>query len=133
MPAQEIEKFEKNLKESNHIKVGKKFSSWRAKHRKFEITYDDKQYFIYVPNAHQDENLIVWSVFLANELAALDGELTDGQTQEILKLQRKFHENMDKTPWFYKLMSIYKLRSLKEVVDNLEANLVTFLDVIQLI
>ena len=96
----------------------------RAKHRKFEITYDDKEYFIHVPNAHPDENLIVWSVLLANEVAALDGAPTDGQTQEVLKLQRKFHENMDKTKACRR-----KLRSLEEVVDDLKANLVPFVDV----
>ena len=96
----------------------------RAKHRKFEIACDDKQYFIYVPKACQDENLIVWSVLLANEVAALDGAPTDGQTQEVLKLQRKFHENMDKTKECRCM-----LRSLEEVVDDLAANLVPFLDV----
>ena len=96
----------------------------RAKHRKFEIACDDKQYFIYVPNACQDENLIVWSVLLANKVAALDGAPTDGETQEVLKLQRKFHENMDKTKECRCM-----LRSLEEVVDDLAANLVPFLDV----
>lgn len=130
VPASEIVKFENNLRDNKHIKVGILLSldstiAMRAKHGKFEITYDDKQYFIYVPNARKEENLIVWSVLLADELAALDGELTDGQTQELLKLQRKFHENMDKTK-----ACRCKFNSLKEMVDDLEANLMPLLDII---
>ena len=64
-------------------------------------------------------------MLLADELAALDGELTDNQTQELLKLQRKFHENMDKSK-----ACRCKFNSLKEIVDDLEANLMPLLDII---
>ena len=130
VPASEIVKFEENLRDNKHIKVGILLSldstiAMRAKLGKFEITYDDKQYFIYVPNARKEKNLIIWSVLLADELAALDGELTDNQTQELLKLQRKFHENMDKSK-----ACRCKFNSLKEIVDDLEANLMPLLDII---
>ena len=130
VPASEIVKFEENLRDNKHIKVGILLSldstiAMRAKHRKFEITYDDKQYFIYVPNARKEKNLIIWSVLLADELAALNGELTKNQTQELLKLQRKFHENMDKSK-----ACRCKFNSLKEIVDDLEANLMPLLDII---
>ena len=70
--ASEIQKFEEDLRENKHFKVGILLSldsgiAMRAMHGKFEITCEDEQYFIYVPNARKEENLIVWSVLLADE------------------------------------------------------------------
>jgi polyhydroxyalkanoate synthesis regulator phasin len=128
--ATEIEKFEDDLRESKHHTVGIFLSldspiQLRAKHGKFEITYEDNQYFIYVPNARKEPNLLVWSVLLADELAALDQGLTESQTQELLKLQQKFKQNMEKTK-----ACRAKFNSLKETVNALEENLMPLLQVI---
>ncbi|CAB4026498.1 Hypothetical predicted protein [Paramuricea clavata] len=129
--APEIQKFEEDLRANKHfIKVGillslKSSIAMRAKYGKFEITYEDGQYFIYVPNARKEENLIVWSVLLADELAALDEELTDSQTQELLKLQKKFQANMEKTK-----ACRSRFNSLKKIVDDLEKILMPLLHVI---
>lgn len=128
--AAEIRKFEEDLRENKHFKVGILLSldsgiAMRAKHRKFEVTYEDEQYFIYVSNARKEENLIVWSVLLADELAALDEGLTDGQTQELLKLQKKFQANMEKTK-----ACRSRFNSLKKIVEDLEETLMPLLHVI---
>jgi hypothetical protein len=131
VPAPEIQKFENDLRANKHlIKVGILLSlnsgiAMRAKHGKFEITYEDEQYFIYVPNARKEENLIVWSVLLADELAALDEGLTDSQTQELLKLQKKFQANMEKTKTCRS-----RFNSLKKIVEDLEETLMPLLHVI---
>ena len=130
LAAAEIRKFEEDLRENKHFKVGILLSldsgiAMRAKHRKFEITYEDEQYFIYVPNARKEENLIVWSVLLADELAALDEGLTDSQTQELLKLQKKFQANMEKTKTCRS-----RFNSLKKIVEDLEETLMPLLHVI---
>ena len=128
--ASEIEKFEEDLRQTKHCSVGILLSldsgiAMRAKHGKFEIAYDDKQYYIYVPNARKEENLIVWSVLLADELAALEQGLTESQTKELLKLQQRFQQNMEKTK-----ACRAKFNSLKEIVNELEANLMPLLHVI---
>ncbi len=128
--ASEIQKFEEDLRENKHFKVGILLSldsgiAMRARHGKFEITCEDEQYFIYVPNARKEENLIVWSVLLADELAALDRGLTESQTQELLKLQQKFQKNMEKTK-----ACRLRFNSLKQIVDDLEENLMPLLDII---
>ena len=131
VPANEIEKFEDILRENkHHHKVGVLISldsgiSMRAKQGKFEIVYEDEQYFVYLPNARMNQDLIVWSVLLADELAALDRGLTDTQTDELLKLQRKFQAHMEKTK-----VCRSKLNSLKEIVDDLEKSLDPLLKVI---
>ena len=128
--ASDIEKFEDDLRQTKHCSVGILLSldsgiAMRAKYGKFEIAYADKQYFIYVPNARREENLIVWSVLLADELAALEQGLTESQTQELLKLQQRFQQNMEKTK-----ACRAKFSSLKEIVNELEANLMPLLHVI---
>lgn len=133
VPASEILKFEENLRADKNLRVGILLSldsgiARRAIHRKFEITYEDEQYFIYVPNARKEENLIVWSVLLADELAALDqGQgLNESQTRELLKLQQKFQANMEKSK-----RCRSRFISLQNLVTEMQEDLMPLLDIIE--
>lgn len=130
VPASDIERFEENLRENKDFTAGILLSldsgiARRATYRKFEIMHSDEQYFIYVPNARKEKHLIVWSVLLADELAALDEGLTDAQTEELLKLQQKFQANVEK---------VKKCRSrfdaLERVVNDLKEDLMPLLQIV---
>ena len=131
IPAQEIRKFEANVRQNSHIKVGILFSlksgiSRRASHRKFEITCEEEQYFVYVPNALKEENLIVWSVLLADELVCLPHhDLTDTQIQVVRDLFREFQESMERSK-----TCRADLKALKRTVESLEDNMVPLLGII---
>ena len=131
IPAQEIRKFEANVRQNSHIKVGILFSlksgiSRRASHRKFEITCEEEQYFVYVPNALKEEHLIVWSVLLADELVCLPHhDLTDTQIQVVRDLFREFQESMERSK-----TCRADLKALKRTVKSLEDNMVPLLGII---
>ncbi len=98
VPAKEIEKFEKNVRGNKDFKAGILFSlrsgiDVRARHGRFKIKFQDGQYYIYVPNALKErEDLIVWIVILADQLAVLNQGLTDKQTDEVQNLLNEFQK-----------------------------------------
>lgn len=60
------------------------------------MKFKQNQYQIYVPNASKDENLIVWSVLMADELAeASHGELRMGQVEELEQLYDEFKSSKE--------------------------------------
>ena len=85
VPQKEVESFKDNLVKSPEIKVGILLSMKsgivnKASNGKFQVKFHENQYQIYVPNAGRQENLIVWSVLLADELAkAMHGDLGSSQ------------------------------------------------------
>ena len=101
VPSDEVDRFKENLASSPDVKVGILFSmksgiANKASHGKFEVKFDTKQYQIYVPNAGEEEDLVVWSVVLADELAqAVHGELRITQVQKLQQLFNEFKESKD--------------------------------------
>lgn len=131
VPAKEIEKFKKNVSD-NKVKVGILFSlrsgiSVHASHGRFTIKFQDDQYYIYVPNALNDQkDLIVWIVVLADQLAVLNQGLTDTQTEVVANLLTEFQQSVDRS----KNCKIH-LEALKGSVAALEENMEPLLKVIQ--
>lgn len=58
----------------------------KSKHGKFEVNHVDGKYLIFVPSALAQPEVMIWSVFLANELAGLDVELKENQAKKLQKL-----------------------------------------------
>lgn len=96
VPQTEIDRFKSDLTSCGDVKVGILFSmksgiANKASNGKFQVKFSQNQYQIYVPNAGKDENLIVWSVLMADELAeASHGELRRGQVEELEQLCDEF-------------------------------------------
>ena len=96
VPQTEIDRFKRDLASCGDVKVGIMFSmksgiANKAQNGKFQVKFKQNQYQIYVPNAGKDENLIVWSVLMADELAeAAHGELRTGQVEELEQLYDEF-------------------------------------------
>lgn len=99
VPQKDVERFKDNLANSPNIKVGIFLSMKsgivnKASNGKFQVKFDENQYQIYVPNACRQENLIVWSVLLADELAkAMRGDLGSSQDQMLKQLYDDFEES----------------------------------------
>ena len=128
----EIEKFKKNVRENKDYKVGILLSlrsgiSVYAMHGRFTVKFEDDQYYIYVPNAlNEREDLIVWIVMLADQLAVLNQGLTNKQTQAVTSLLAEFQESMERSKTCKQ-----HLEALKGSVDALEKNMVPLLKVIE--
>lgn len=128
----EIEKFKKDVRHNKDFKVGILFSlrsgiNVLASQGRFTIQFQDHQYYIYVPNAlNEREDLIVWIVILADQLAILDRGLTDGQSGQLNELLNEFQEKM-------KLSKSCEthLAALKRSVEALEKDVVPLVKVIQ--
>ena len=96
----ETEKFEKNLANSPYFKVGILLSmtsgiAMRSREGRFEIAFNQnqKQYQIYVPNASNEEHLIVWSVVMADQLK-IQGDLSESKTSGLNMIYKKFADNI---------------------------------------
>lgn len=101
VPQTEIDRFKRDLAGCGDVKVGILFSmksgiANKAQNGKFQVKFKENQYQIYVPNAGKDENLIVWSVLMADELAeASHGELRTGQVEELEQLYDEFKSSKE--------------------------------------
>ena len=101
VPQTEIDRFKRDLAGCGDVKVGILFSmksgiANKAHNGKFQVKFKQNQYQIYVPNAGNDENLIVWSVLMADELAeASHGELRTGQVEELEQLYDEFKSSKE--------------------------------------
>jgi len=101
VPQPEIDRFKRNLASCGDVKVGILFSmksgiANKAQNGKFQVKFKQNQYQIYVPNAGKDEDLIVWSVLMADELAeASHGELRTGQVEELEQLCDDFKSSKE--------------------------------------
>ena len=99
VPQNEIDRFKSDLASCGDVKVGVLFSMKSGivnRHGKFQVKFYQNQYQIYVPNASKDENLIVWSVLMADELAdASHGELRTSQTEKLEQLFNDFKESKE--------------------------------------
>ena len=132
VPAAEIRKFEKNVRENKDFKVGILFSlksgiDVRASHGRFKIKFQDNQYYIYVANALNDgKDLIVWIVVLADQLAGLNQGLTDKQTSVVENLLKEFQSNVNTSK-----NCRTNLDSLKRTVADLEKNMDPLLKIIE--
>ncbi|PFX31686.1 hypothetical protein AWC38_SpisGene3431 [Stylophora pistillata] len=126
-----IESFEGNLAKVPHFRVGillsmKSGIANRSKRGQFGVMFNDdqKQYMIYVPNAHGEEDLIVWSVLMASQLANIQvGELGEKKTQGLRKVYEEFQKNVQRSK-----DSRINLEALKAAVQQLEENVVPILD-----
>lgn len=127
VPTTEVNRFKEDLASSPGVKVGILFSmrtgiANKASHGKFQVKFDTNQYQIYVPNAGKEEDLVVWSVLLADELAqAVHGELRTTQVQKLQQLFNEFKESkhLEKT-CRDNLQSLEKsTESLKESLDSI--------------
>lgn len=128
---QEIEKFEKDVEGFPEAKVGIMLSlrsgiARRSKRGKFEIFQDKNKYFIYVPNAMKEENLIVWSVMLANELAQLNAELKDNQKLKLRTLYEDFKKSIESAK-----TSRGHLESLEATVKKLKESIEPILKIVE--
>ena len=101
VPQTEIDRFKSDLTSCADVKVGVLLSmksgiANKAPNGKFQVKFGQNQYQIYVPNAGKDENLIVWSVLMADELAAAShGELRTGQVEELEQLYDAFKSSKE--------------------------------------
>ena len=115
VPQTEIDRFKRDLASCGDVKVGILFSmksgiANKAQNGKFQVKFQQNQYQIYVPNAGEDENLIVWSVLMADELAeASHGELRTGQVEELEQLYDDFKSSKEQER---------KCRSSLETLEN---------------
>ena len=130
--APEIEKFKKDVQGNKDFKVGILFSlrsgiSVLANQGRFTIKFEDDQYYIYVPNAlNEQKNLIVWIVILADQLAVLNQGLTDRQTEELNKLLNEFQQSVDRSTTCKN-----HLTTLKQTVEALEDAMVPMLKIMK--
>ena len=126
----ETDRFKEDLERFPNVKVGIFFSmksgiANKVSHGKFQVEFDTNRYQIYVPNAGKEEDLIVWSVLLADELAqAVHGELETTQVQNLEQLYKEFKESkhLEKT-CRDNLKSLET--STKSLTENLESILKT--------
>jgi len=126
VPQKEIDRFISDLANSSHVKVGILFSmksgiANKASNGRFQVKFDEvnNQYQIYVPNAGKEEDLIVWNVLLADELAqALHGELRASQVQNLQQLYEEFKESKENEK-----ACRSNLESLGKTAKSLEENL----------
>ena len=128
---QDVEKFERDVNSNTDLKVGILFSlhcgiAQRAAKRKFEIAYLNKQYRVYVPNVSSNEHLIVWSIFLADELASLDQDLAQPKIELALKLYEDFQKHVDGAR-----KCKATIATLKRTVGDLEGDLLPLLKIIE--
>ena len=128
---QDVEKFERDVNSNTDLKVGILFSlhsgiAQRAAKRKFEIAYLNKQYRVYVPNVSSNEHLIVWSIFLADELASLDQDLAQPKIDLAFKLYEDFQKHVDGAR-----KCKATIASLKRTVEDLEGDLLPLLKIIE--
>ena len=130
----EIEKFEENLANSPHLKVGILLSlasgiDRRSRKRLFEIAFNQKQkqYQIYVPKAYanSEEHLIVWSVVVADQLVQIEGDLSESKTSGLNMIYKKFADNIKHSE---KCKS--NLEALEICVTNLKENIQPILETI---
>ncbi|XP_028391346.1 uncharacterized protein LOC114516147 [Dendronephthya gigantea] len=134
VPAKDIERFEKNVVENKDFKVGILFSlrsgiSVRASQGRFKIKYQDEQYYIYVPNAitglTDGQNLIIWIVLLADQLASLNQGLNNKQTEAVENLLQEFQQSAEASK-----NCRTHLNALRGSVEALEKDLVPLLKLI---
>ena len=130
----EIESFESNLTKSPQLKVGILLSmqsgiARRARQGRFEIACNQqKQYQIYVPNAHtnNEDHLIVWSVVMAEQIANMEGgDLDETKTQRLNQIYNKFKENIQ-----HSKNCKTNLAALEVAVENLKSSITPILETI---
>ena len=130
--SKEIEKFKKDVRNNKDFKVGILLSlrsgiNVLASQGRFTIKFEDDQYYIYVPNASKEqEDLIVWIVILADQLAGLNQGLTDRQTEELNKLLKDFQQSVVKST-----TCKTHLETLKKTVQALEEAMEPMLKIIK--
>lgn len=101
VPQTQIDRFKSDLANCGDVKVGillsmKSGIANKAPNGKFQVKFGQNKYQIYVPNAGKDENLIVWSVLMADELAAAShGELRTGQVEDLEQLYDEFKSSKE--------------------------------------
>ena len=101
VPQTEIDRFKSNLASSPDVRVGVLLSmksgiANKVSHGKFQIIFNENQYQIYVPNAGEDEAMVIWSVLMADELAqSMQGDLGTSQVQKLEELYKEFQETKD--------------------------------------
>lgn len=135
VPPKESQKFEEGLAMSPDVKVGIMFSlcSGISNHSlggHFEVAFDQSknQYRIYVPNAlrDSDENPVIWSVLMAEQLAGINTELTDSQVQGLEQICDQFKKDVE-----YSNRCENSLKSLENAMKNLKEELVPFLKTVK--
>ena len=100
----------------------------RAREGRFEIAFDQSQnqYRVYVPNANNEEHLIVWSVVMTAQLAKLGGKLGERKTQGLEEIYKKFEANIQ-----HSKDCKSNLEALKNSVKNLEDSLEPILKTVE--
>ena len=130
--SKEIEKFKKDVRENKAFKVGILLSlrsgiNVLTSQGRFTIKFEYDQYYIYVPNASKEqEDLIVWIVILADQLAVLNQGLTNRQTEELNKLLNDFQQSVVKSA-----TCKTHLETLKKTVQALEEAMEPMLKIIK--
>lgn len=126
--AKDIEKFQEDVRSNKEYKVGILLSlrsgiNVLASQGRFTIKFEDDQYYIYVPNAlNEQENLIAWIVILADQLAGLNQDLTNQQIGMLNKLLQDFQQSLDSSTTCKN-----HLTTLKKTVKALEGTMVPML------
>lgn len=135
VPLRESKSFEEDLAMYPEFKVGILFSlhSGISNHSQagdFEVAFDQSknQYRIYVPNALKvsDENRVVWSVLMAEQLAEIRRELTDGQLQGLEQICEQFQKDVE-----HSKRCEDSFKSLESAMKKLKEELVPFLKTVQ--
>lgn len=133
VPKNEIESFEENLEKSPQFKVGILLSmtsgiARRSKEGRFEVAVNpQKQYLIYVPNAYasNEDDLIVWSVVMAEQLANLEGDLDGTKIRGLTLIYDKFKRNIE-----HSKQCKSSLEALETSVEKLKSSIIPILETI---
>jgi uncharacterized protein YoxC len=130
VPKNMIDRFKKDVAKSPEVKVGIMLSltsgiANTSRNGKFEVQQHGNQYLIFVPNAMDEESLIVWSVVMADEIAGLHRELNESQSQKLKQLCDRFQDHV-------KLANTCRqnLEALKKTMESLESSLDPILKII---
>ena len=135
VPQSEVERFKENLVNSQDIKVGIFLSMKtgivnKALNGEFQVKFYQGQYQIYVPNAGRKENLIAWSVLLADELAhVMQGDLGNNQDQKHKQLHDLYKE-FEESRTFEKTCH-ENLKSLQKSTESVTNSLKTILKIVE--
>ncbi|XP_068729715.1 uncharacterized protein [Montipora capricornis] len=127
VPQSEVDKFIRDMQLDSQLHVGILFSMAGGIANKiktgssFEVVWTGKQHLIYVSNAAEDETLLVWSVWLADELAetqkSVEGRLEATQLDKLKELYEELKQNKKHQKTLQDI-----IKSLEENVSSLKEN-----------
>lgn len=128
VPQKEVDKFHGDLLSDPQVHVGIFFSMSGGISNKiktgsqFQVEWSHNQYRIYVCNAGEDETLLVWSVWLADELAATQkasqGDLEPTQVAHLEDLLKELSQSKGIEKTLQK-----NIKSLEDVTSTVKENL----------